>query len=160
MSSDAPLEGTRASVEFGDNGANVFVACQWCGRTFFPDRLPVHLRVCKLKGQAEITGIRPTITDGRSEIMGRYRSMKSGKWTQSGRIPVGALPQGATKDYSPQKQAVVAEKEAEKARLLAEANAKEAAKEREMQEVIAMREAEAAAAKEAEDQKAGFFVPA
>jgi len=29
------------------NGANTFVPCEKCGRSFFPDRLPVHMRACK-----------------------------------------------------------------------------------------------------------------
>ena len=41
------------SVAHADNGSNSFVACGKCGRTFFPDRLPVHLRVCK--------GVRPGV---------------------------------------------------------------------------------------------------
>lgn len=39
-----------------------FVACQWCARSFFPDRLPVHLRVCKKAPKDQAGGIRPTIT--------------------------------------------------------------------------------------------------
>ena len=51
-SSDAPdvpaaIEREQASVEFADNGSNSFVACEQCGRTFFPDRLPIHMRACK-----------------------------------------------------------------------------------------------------------------
>ena len=40
-------EADARSVEFADNGSNSFVACSKCGRTFFPDRLPLHLRACK-----------------------------------------------------------------------------------------------------------------
>ena len=160
LSSDVttPAEGVRSSVEFADNDANSFVPCEWCGRTFFPDRLPVHLRVCKQRKEAAITGIRPTITDGRSEVMGRYRSMKSGKWTQSGRIPIGALPPGATKEYSPQKAAAVRTKEAEREAKVREANEKQAAIEREMLAERARKEAEEAAAKAEEERKKGFFV--
>ena len=51
-SSDTPdvpaaIERELASVEFADNGSNSFVACDLCGRTFFPDRLPIHMRICK-----------------------------------------------------------------------------------------------------------------
>ena len=42
---DAALE--KASIAFADNGSNSFVACDKCGRTFFPDRLPVHMRACR-----------------------------------------------------------------------------------------------------------------
>ena len=38
----------------------LFVPCEWCHRTFFPDRLPVHQRSCKKKPVGK--GIRPTIT--------------------------------------------------------------------------------------------------
>ena len=36
--------------------------CEWCGRTFFPDRLPVHKRVCKKKPRGN--GCRETTVDG------------------------------------------------------------------------------------------------
>ena len=44
--------------------AGDFVPCKWCGRTFFPDRLAVHHRVCKARSDQEraSTGIRPTMT--------------------------------------------------------------------------------------------------
>ena len=160
LSSDlaTPAEGIRASIEFAENDANTFVPCEWCGRTFFPDRLPIHLRVCKQrKAQEPITGIRPTIVDGRTEIMGRYRSMKSGKWTQSGRIPVAALPAGATKEYSPQKAAAVRTKDAEGERKVREANEKQAAMEREYEEEKARKAADEAKAKE-EEEKKKFFI--
>lgn len=40
-------EQALASIEFADNGSNSFVGCDKCGRTFFPDRLPIHQRACK-----------------------------------------------------------------------------------------------------------------
>lgn len=65
----------RHSIEFADNGANTFVPCSWCGRTFFPDRLQVHLRVCKSKQANDVhdNGCRPTMTelDGPLSV-GRY----------------------------------------------------------------------------------------
>ena len=104
------VERTRSSVEFAENESNTFVACEWCSRTFFPDRLAVHHRVCKQKLAAEAKaggGIRPTITDGKMVTVGLYRSMKSGKWTKSGRMMTEARPAGAAKDHkmyhSPQK---------------------------------------------------------
>ena len=42
-----PVEREHASVAYADNGSNSFVACERCGRTFFPDRLPVHQRACQ-----------------------------------------------------------------------------------------------------------------
>ena len=39
-----------------------FVNCEYCGRHFFPDRLPVHLRVCKKKPRDN--KCRPTTTTG------------------------------------------------------------------------------------------------
>lgn len=42
----------RASIEFGDNDANQFVPCGFCTRTFFPDRLAQHHRVCQKKRAA------------------------------------------------------------------------------------------------------------
>ena len=109
-------KGRRKSVEFADNDSNSFVACEWCARTFFPDRLPVHYRVCKARLEAEGGGgIRATMTDGKHVTMGLYRSMKSGKWSKSGRIAAGARPDGAAKDdklyLSPAKAAQVAAKE-------------------------------------------------
>lgn len=52
LSSDAPdrpLPVMRevASIEYAENGSNSFVPCEKCGRTFFPDRLPIHVRACK-----------------------------------------------------------------------------------------------------------------
>ena len=41
---------------------SAFVPCQFCGRTFFPDRLPVHLRVCKKKPRPN--GCREITVDG------------------------------------------------------------------------------------------------
>jgi Ca2+-binding EF-hand superfamily protein/ribosomal protein L32 len=35
------------SVAFADNGSNSFVRCTLCDRSFFPDRLAIHQRVCK-----------------------------------------------------------------------------------------------------------------
>ena len=61
----------RESIEFGEGGANGFVACKFCGRTFFPDRLPVHMRVCKKKPE-QGGGIRETMTDGSNVTVGRY----------------------------------------------------------------------------------------
>jgi hypothetical protein len=43
----APVEKEVTSIEYANNGANSFVACEACGRTFFPDRLAIHQRVCK-----------------------------------------------------------------------------------------------------------------
>lgn len=40
---------------------SAFVACADCGRKFFPDRLPVHKRVCSKR---KVSGIRATTTDG------------------------------------------------------------------------------------------------
>lgn len=51
--------------------------CQYCGRTFLPDRLPVHERCCANRGQ--IYGIRPTMTPGETKAtIGRY-DIPSGK---------------------------------------------------------------------------------
>lgn len=129
-------EAPRSSVEFGENDANGFVACEWCARTFFPDRLAVHHRVCKQKLAADAKkggGIRATITDGKQVTVGLYRSMKSGKWTKSGRMEVGARPEGAARDHtlyhSPAKAASVLSKEDDKKAKVDEANRKEAAKE-------------------------------
>ena len=78
-SSDAP---DRASIEFANNDANGFVPCEWCGRTFLPDRLAVHHRVCKVKLSKDPNGgIRPTITPNANaplmEDVGKYRSVKT-----------------------------------------------------------------------------------
>jgi len=76
-SSDEP---ERASVEFADNGANGFVPCGWCQRTFLPDRLAVHHRVCKAKKEKdrEGGGIRPTMTKAGSYVtVGEYRAVKT-----------------------------------------------------------------------------------
>ena len=66
LSSDTagPPPPPRTSVEFANNGANTFVACSFCARSFFPDRLPVHLRVCKAKAKHDDArgGCRPTMT--------------------------------------------------------------------------------------------------
>ena len=44
-----------------------------CGRTFFPDRLPKHIRVCKAREAKEgSSGIRPTMTDGATITRGAY----------------------------------------------------------------------------------------
>ena len=98
--------------------------------------MAVHYRVCKSKLAAEAKaggGIRSTMTDAKSVTVGLYRSMKSGKWTKSGRMEVGARPAGAAKDHSlyhsPQKAAQVKAKEGEKKADVEEANRKEAAKE-------------------------------
>ena len=57
-SSDAPepVEVERTSVAYAANGSNSFVNCGKCGRSFFPDRLPVHLRACKGKGVGQPSG--------------------------------------------------------------------------------------------------------
>jgi len=140
LSSDAPpppLERSRSSVEFANNGANTFVSCDYCGRTFFPDRLQIHLRVCKARSDMEqqVSGIRPTIDQSGSRItVGLYTSLKSGKYTKSG-IALTEQPGGAVLGYSPQVQElfeaqIAAEREAariaaekEAARLAAEAAA-------------------------------------
>ena len=49
-----------------------FVPCQFCGRTFFPDRLAPHLRVCKKKQELRPNGCRPTMTDGATVTVGQY----------------------------------------------------------------------------------------
>ena len=36
-----------ASIAHADNGSNTFVPCPKCSRSFFPDRLPIHMRACK-----------------------------------------------------------------------------------------------------------------
>ena len=57
----------------GGGGGGGFVPCEFCGRTFFPDRLPKHLRVCKAKQAREgSSGIRPTMTDGINLTRGAY----------------------------------------------------------------------------------------
>ena len=43
----APTVREETSIEFADNGTNSFLPCDKCGRRFFPDRLPVHIRACK-----------------------------------------------------------------------------------------------------------------
>jgi len=150
LSSDAPeyvppIERTRTSIEFGDNDANTFVSCEWCRRTFFPDRLEVHYRVCKKRedGISRSTGIRPTMTGTADATVGLYRSMKSGKWSQSGKLATDALPEVATSFYSPQMQQVVDAKaaaEAERKRIAMEREAARAAA-----EIKAAAEAKAAA---------------
>ena len=63
--------GQAAGDESG--GGSGFVPCEFCGRTFFPDRLPKHLRVCKAKQAKEgSSGIRPTMTDGVNVTRGAY----------------------------------------------------------------------------------------
>merc|ERR1711871_463606 len=53
----SPPEPSANDNEYG------FVPCDWCGRTFFPDRLAVHKNVCKKRPpNGDGTGIRPTIT--------------------------------------------------------------------------------------------------
>ena len=58
----------------GGKGAvdeNGFVACQYCKRTFFPDRLAKHVGTCKAKhGKGD--GIRSTMTDGATVTKGQY----------------------------------------------------------------------------------------
>lgn len=50
-----------------------FVPCPYCGRTFFPDRLPPHLRVCKKKKNLMPSGCRETVTPGETKAsVGRY----------------------------------------------------------------------------------------
>ncbi|KAL1519573.1 hypothetical protein AB1Y20_023087 [Prymnesium parvum] len=49
-----------------------FVPCKYCGRRFFPDRLPVHLRVCNKKKELQPSMCRATVTDGKSLTVGRY----------------------------------------------------------------------------------------
>lgn len=118
FSSDAPppaRERSRSSVEFGDNGSNSFVPCEWCGRTFFPDRLQVHLKVCKARTDVEqaVSGIRSTYSDGQCTV-GLYTALKMGKYTNSG-IPLSARGSGSALGYSPQVQSMVeAEETAER----------------------------------------------
>lgn len=65
-------ERQRRERELNDN-PHGFVPCEWCGRTFFPDRLPVHMRVCKKK-PLSTHGIRPTMTPGETKpTIGRYQ---------------------------------------------------------------------------------------
>ena len=58
----------EGSVGNADNGANTFVPCEWCGRTFFPDRLAKHKRHCPQMPEGE--GIRPTMTTRNSAVNG------------------------------------------------------------------------------------------
>jgi len=60
-------EACRPAVNEGPD-ENGFVPCQWCSRRFFPDRLPVHLRVCKSKPADAAGGIRPTITSAETMV--------------------------------------------------------------------------------------------
>jgi Ca2+-binding EF-hand superfamily protein len=65
-------DGARKSIEYGPADApNAFVPCSLCGRTFLPDRLPVHMRVCKKKHGVS-NGCRETMTDGMSASVGQY----------------------------------------------------------------------------------------
>ena len=62
----------RKSLGEGDAaaaaGANGFVPCELCGRKFFPDRLPVHLRVCR-KAHAVGNLCRETVTPQEAGMM-------------------------------------------------------------------------------------------
>lgn len=62
------------AVATDSSDVNDFVPCEYCGRTFFPDRLPVHLRVCKQK--KNLLGhhlCRETLTPGETRpTVGRY----------------------------------------------------------------------------------------
>ena len=64
----ATPEGGGQGDEVDGNG---FVPCKICGRTFFPDRLPKHVRVCEQKN-GKVSGIRPTMTDGATLTRGAY----------------------------------------------------------------------------------------
>ena len=74
----APLQ-KRRSVEFSqDNGPNNFVPCGLCGRRFFPDRLPVHYRVCAKKHDKG--GLcRETVVDGATLSRGAYGAAGAAK---------------------------------------------------------------------------------
>lgn len=50
--------------------------CQFCGRSFFPDRLPVHLRVCKKKPKSN--GCRETNITG--DMVGSVHTTSVGKY--------------------------------------------------------------------------------
>jgi len=68
----AALSCPETSIQFAaDNGPNNFVPCELCGRRFFPDRLPVHIRVCKKK-HGHGCGVRETMADGQSITVGHY----------------------------------------------------------------------------------------
>jgi Ca2+-binding EF-hand superfamily protein len=59
---DAENEQARAAGLTDSFTPTAFVACKDCGRKFFPDRLPVHARVCS-KRKPNLC--RETVTDGR-----------------------------------------------------------------------------------------------
>eukprot|EP00322_Chrysochromulina_rotalis_P002290 CAMPEP_0115871822 /NCGR_PEP_ID=MMETSP0287-20121206/23090_1 /TAXON_ID=412157 /ORGANISM="Chrysochromulina rotalis, Strain UIO044" /LENGTH=310 /DNA_ID=CAMNT_0003326687 /DNA_START=11 /DNA_END=943 /DNA_ORIENTATION=- len=52
-------------------GSEGFVPCQFCKRTFFPDRLQKHLPACSKK-HGGVSGIRETMTDGATLSRGAY----------------------------------------------------------------------------------------
>ena len=67
--------GSAVSTLPGADGAEfAFVPCKLCGRTFFPDRLPVHMRMCARKNGAG-NGCRETMTDGKTLSVGKYDSL-------------------------------------------------------------------------------------
>ena len=61
--------GNGGAQDLDENG---FVGCQWCGRRFFPDRLPVHLRSCKKKKEQDGQLCRETMVDGQTLSRGKY----------------------------------------------------------------------------------------
>jgi len=64
-------EAARRKAEEAKKDPNGFVPCRYCGRTFFPDRVPKHEAVCPKKGS--IHGIRPTMTPGEmAPTIGQY----------------------------------------------------------------------------------------
>ena len=80
----------------------LFVPCEWCHRTFFPDRLPVHQRSCKKKPVGK--GIRPTITSQQAFTDGgapsnwerRSRLGRSGREKRRGRRIAAGVRNDAT----------------------------------------------------------------
>jgi Ca2+-binding EF-hand superfamily protein len=68
----AEEEARRKAQEGQKKDPNGFVPCRYCGRTFFPDRIPKHESVCP-KNKGTIHGIRPTVTPGEmAPTIGRY----------------------------------------------------------------------------------------
>eukprot|EP00929_Paragymnodinium_shiwhaense_P020800 TRINITY_DN13744_c0_g1_i2.p1 TRINITY_DN13744_c0_g1~~TRINITY_DN13744_c0_g1_i2.p1 ORF type:complete len:519 (-),score=136.25 TRINITY_DN13744_c0_g1_i2:226-1782(-) len=62
----------KAEPEVDENG---FVRCPYCSRTFFPDRLQVHFRVCKKRKEQEGGLCRETVVPGEDPMnptRGRY----------------------------------------------------------------------------------------
>jgi len=67
----AAAAAARAAKKAAAADANGLKMCRHCNRTFFPDRLAVHERICGDK--LGIHGIRPTMTPGESKAtIGRY----------------------------------------------------------------------------------------